>query len=824
MRRAALRGTARRGHDGLVAVLTFAAAGLGRLDRDGQIGLDLGHAVAVVDQRFVRCFEVLIARRRRGGHRTERVTVREVHDEIDLPLAGNINLAGGAVSREGDRCVFDRLAVLRLRLGDRDRHALVAGKGDLRCLCAALGAHALVVERVDTFARFGLDRDRDRVGDLGDAVGVLRAGLARTLDGKVVVLGLDGHVLERIAFLEVDDKIDLPVARLVDLAGHAVARKDGLGIDCARVGTVLEVVYGHVCASVGHKAHRDAVLGRLLIHFVLEIPGAAVGVYVEIVDVVAPGVGLFVGDLVFGPSAVGLVGAELERVHTLLGEAGEVHVRGRLDLVCLLHEVLADPVERLVILVVHFHGLVEQILMAAELAEQTAAVLAGDIPAVDAQIVLVAGAAEAGAVKAQCVVVVPGGAALELVVVGHAVALEEDAAAVDLEILDVFVEQIERRGGIEIHVVGVVFALGVLAVGRLDRGPGVLEPGTDLLGRRGDRVGVVLVVGALGEDQIVADPLEVDEQGGAAAEAAAGDPAAPAAHAAASGGGADVLGTVADVEGRVAAVRDGVLFGIVVVFHQKAVVCHERVGLRCDQVGALILAVHPHIHGGAVLPDAHIVREIVGDLVAKQRVVVRVGEHAPLLGFRRVDAEELHLFVELEVVGALFDLVRPAVVASALDLRQIVLCAVDVDDALTGGFVVGIAVHRGDRAEALVDLDKDRLNTHGALIDLHGKGLGLAALGEGAGRLRAGRGDRQRTAGIACTVTGGVQSAVPGQKAFAHHGVAWQVEVILVRRAGGIRRQVDPGREPVFGRRCDRQRLRQIPLRRKNGELRNKSQ
>ena len=434
--------------------------------------------------------------------------------------------------------------------------------------------------------------------------------------------------------------------------------------------------------------------------------------------------------------------------------------------------------------------------MLAHGAQQAGAVLARDVPAVDPQVVVrgaaaAAKAAERGAVECQGIVVVPGGTALEFVGVRHSVAVEEDTAARDLQVLDKLMQQIESRGGRHIEEFSIILPFGVIAVGRFQRRPGVLQIGADRLGRRGNGLGILNA--AL--EPLVADALDVGQQAAVGAHA----PAAADADAATAAAGADALTGRAHIEGGIAALGNGDGLGIVVVLHQKAVVGDEGVGLRGEEINALVLTVHPHIHRCAVQADAHLMGQIIGHLVAQQGVVVDVGQQAPFFCFFAVNAEKDRFFVQEKVVRPLFLCIVPAVVAAALHPRKVHLFAVDKNGAFAFCLMIAIGVHRRDGFlfavfihGVLVNFDKDRPDPGRTLEHLNRKRPGLRALDEAVGGGFAGCCNGQLSAVVFFSVVFCGQPALPGEEAVRHNGVAGQIEMILVRRTGGIRRQIDP--------------------------------
>ena len=216
--------------------------------------------------------------------------------------------------------------------------------------------------------------------------------------------------------------------------------------------------------------------------------------------------------------------------------------------------------------------------------------------------------------------------------------------------------------------------------------------------------------------------------------------------------------------------------------------------------------------------------QVVGHLVAKQRVVVGVGKQAPLFGLGGVDAQDHGFAAQRDVIGALFHRVVPGVVAAALHFAQGHLHAVDINDARAGGFVVLIAVHGGDGAQALIDLNEDRLYRGRALIAADREGLALSAGGEGIGRALPRLGDGQRAAFIALALERGAQAALPGQEAGFRHNVAGQIEVIGVFCTGRIGCKVDPGGDPVPLCGTQRQGFGQLALGGKGGKSRAEGQ
>ena len=209
-------------------------------------------------------------------------------------------------------------------------------------------------------------------------------------------------------------------------------------------------------------------------------------------------------------------------------------------------------------------------------------------------------------------------------------------------------------------------------------------------------------------------------------------------------------------------------------------------------------------------------------------MVADVGQQRPLLGLFAVDAQELGLGAQGDVVGALVLGLAPGVVAAALHLRQLVELAVNVDDALALGVVLRVVVHGGDGAQALVDLDEDGPHRLGALPAGDGEAGGPAVQGEAVGLVLAGGRDRQRAALIAHAVHCAGQTALPGEAAFCRIHVAGKIEVIVrgfdqadlgrqtvVRRRGHDQRG---GQRRFCGQRRCRQQRQQQTQRQKNAE------
>ena len=147
----------------------------------------------------------------------------------------------------------------------------------------------------------------------------------------------------------------------------------------------------------------------------------------------------------------------------------------------------------------------------------------------------------------------------------------------------------------------------------------------------------------------------------------------------------------------------------VVVVQHEAAVGRVVVLLRREQIVAEILAVHPHVHKARLQTDAHLIGQIHGDLVAQQGVVEIIRQQRPFLGLHAGDElglvllVEVGLLVERDVVG-LFRKV-PGGVSAALDADELADVAAQ-RLAVAARLVVLVAVHGGDRAEALVELEE----------------------------------------------------------------------------------------------------------------------
>ena len=229
------------------------------------------------------------------------------------------------------------------------------------------------------------------------------------------------------------------------------------------------------------------------------------------------------------------------------------------------------------------------------------------------------------------IIQIPHGAGEQLVVIGITVAVEEDAAGADIVALDVLMHEIHLGEALDVYIVGVVLALGVITVGRADSVPGVLQPGLDrpLCYR-------VLIFGALVQypihsQQAVADLLDGD--------------------AVIAGGPAGGFVQTGQGELRIAAVFNA--FQIIVFLYHEAGFCHERVRFGRNGIAALILAVHPHVGGSGILTDADLVRQMETGTVAQQAVVKDLGEDGPLFGGGRIDAGKIDLGAQSDIIGAL---------------------------------------------------------------------------------------------------------------------------------------------------------------------------
>ena len=316
------------------------------------------------------------------------------------------------------------------------------------------------------------------------------------------------------------------------------------------------------------------------------------------------------------------------------------------------------------------------------------------------------------------VVEVPERTRDKFVVLPRAVAVEEDRARTDVVALHVLVHEVHLGKALDVDVIGVVLALGVVAGGRADGIPGVLQPRLDfgsLCLHVGDAL-VDLAVLVIAE-QVVAHLLDRDAV--VARRPAAG------------------LLEAFERELGIAAVGDR-LFFVVVLLDHVAGLGHEGVCLGRDGIAALIFAVHPDVGRGGVLADAHLVGQVVSRAVTQQAAVETLGEQREFLGLRGIDAGELDLGPQGDVVRFFILRFFPGRVAAALHLGEHVLRAVDVDRAGALGVVVLIGIHLCDRvvAFALIDLDEDGLHGGRALVGRYLEGGRFVAAREGIGGLR----------------------------------------------------------------------------------------
>ncbi len=370
---------------GLVQLGLHGAAELG-VDGDGQIRGDFSHAVSVFDLGIIRSLQVSKAARGLGGDGGKGISLLQAHHKVHLAVAGDIDLAAGAASGIGHGHVLQPLAVSGLAQRHVYRGARVAGKGDLRSNGAAVDADPVFkLVLADEF--IGHDLDRERSGYLGHAVGVFRAGVAGALEIFEVFNRQNVDLLDAPAVLEIHHKVDLAFAGGVDLAGGTVAGIDHVRVLAAFACKILGVVDRDAAVAAKLEDGVEALFLGGNVHLVFEIPCAAGGVGLEIINIIPPCLGGLVGYGVVA-GAVGFGRVEVKGVHGLLGEAGEVHLGGVCDQIRLALDVLAHVVKGAVVAVIDRLGLVKQILVGAKLAEQAAAVFAGDIPAVDAQVVV----------------------------------------------------------------------------------------------------------------------------------------------------------------------------------------------------------------------------------------------------------------------------------------------------------------------------------------------------------------------------------------------------------------------------------------------------
>ena len=662
----------------------------------------------------------------------------------------------------------------------------VGGQAALRALAVHPVVHALC----------GGDGDGDRAGDAGDPVAVLCAGLRRRQQLGVILRGLHADARDAVRRPGVHAEIHLAVPVGADLAGSGVP---GGGISCVR-GAGAAVVPGEIGGD-GRAAFRlegGHVAGVLAGVGVREPQGAGLDVLQQVVCIVGP-VGLVVfrglhpllvlrAGLQNGVAAVAVVvvadglhlvvvhhGGGLDGVDHALEHIGQIFKTGAVEIILtvdLLHEILMAA-----------EGLVDGGLVLGDFRNESA--LAG---------APVTGGAEAHVARrgAHGVVQVPQRAGNELVLVGLAVAVEEDGACADVEVLDIFLHQVHLGKGFDVDIVGVVLPLAVVAVGGADGVPGVLEPRLDFRSGGVQAGGALVHLARVVEQQVVAHLFDGDQIVAGCAHAAA----------------------VQAVQGKlgISAVLHGLVFLVVVLLDQIAVLCHKGVILGRDGVAALVLAVHPDVRRGVVQADVQLMGQGVARAVGQQAVVADLGEDGPLLGLLAVNAENVALLAEGQVVGFLVAGRGPGDVSAALDLIEHHLLAVDIDGAGAGGFVVGIVVHGGDGTLALVDHDENGLDARRALPGLDAEALGLRSFGERIGFGLAGRGDRAGAAVILPAINRGLQPVRPGEEALGGVRVAGNVKLIGGGAAGGNCEQVDLRRQSVGLRRRNEHGPRQISL------------
>ena len=382
---------------------------------------------------------------------------------------------------------------------------------------------------------------------------------------------------------------------------------------------------------------------------------------------------------------------QIIRAEGVRAPAGVVHQSGRADQRLLAVRVAGEVLKIRLVLVIDLRHALHEVRMLAELLQEAHGLVHGEqpdavvVPALRVELHRLGDADEEFVQRPpQRDVIVPRGPGDQLVVLGEPVAVHEDVARVAVIGLCDLVHQEHLHPGIEIEVIQIPVGI-ILRQG----GKGLVEIRLD-----------VRLIDALLRG-VVSDVLDID---------------------------AVVL------QQHVVHALDLELIGLlrdVVVVEHEAVLRGVIVLLRREQIVAEELPVHPDVHKARFHPDAELVRQIHGDLVAQERVVQIVRQQRPLLRLHARDELGVVLlgivvfFVEGDVVGLLAEL--PGGVAAPLHADGLVEFP-EHRSAVALGLVVGVAVHGADRAEALVELQEHRLHALGALqrLDRHIRECGAA--------------------------------------------------------------------------------------------------
>ena len=192
---------------------------------------------------------------------------------------------------------------------------------------------------------------------------------------------------------------------------------------------------------------------------------------------------------------------------------------------------------------------------------------------------------------------------------------------------------------------------------------------------------------------------------------------------------------------------------LVVVFEHKPVVITVGVFLRGQQVAAEVSAVHPEVDELRFEADAHIVREVLRDLVTHEGVVVVVREQRPLFLLHAVDEFGLVfrgvslVIIDREVIRLLRH--DPGGASAAVDLDVFFLVVPHLDLTERIGLMVEVQLHVQNRALALIQLKERSIYFGRALHGLDGQGRGQSPVGDEVGDFLSGRGDR-RLAALKC--------------------------------------------------------------------------
>ena len=522
-------------------------------DGDRQVAGDLRQPVPVLDPRVGRQLQVLVVLRR-GADAVQHEPLLETHHEVDLSVAGAVYEARVAVAGMGFGRVVHVGAFEALRLVDGDGGSRGAGDRRGHEDLAAYGACPVLIVVGDL-------RQHDLITVLANGAGVGRkavGGAGRRRIDHFRVLVLAGRGIHEVRIVEAG-----VLAEPLAAVGEVRLQVRGVLAPLRRRHVGLAVV-------AAPQRRRAAVVMQILVLAVSDV--------VDLLVVHRRRV----RDLVDQLLQIGVQRVELIPVPVVL----------ELDLVL---EVLMR-VKRLVDGRLVFRYVVYELALGAP------AVAVGTVVRLAEPVVPAAGA--------HGVVQIPDGTRVEFVRVRRSVPVEQDAARADVVVLVVLVHQIHLGEALDVDVVGIVLALGIVSVGGADGVPGVLKPGLDLLRLSGQiRNALVGLAVRVVPEEVVPHLLDGDA-------VVARRPA---------GGLLQAL----QRELGIAAVGDGGLL-VVVLLHHVSGLRDEGIRLGRDGIAALVLAVHPHVGGGGILADPHLIGHMEADPVAQQAAVEDLGEERPL--------------------------------------------------------------------------------------------------------------------------------------------------------------------------------------------------